>query len=63
MPYPTDQHRRAAEAAVEFFSAQEGVQAITLICSLARGTATSESDLDLGIVMGPGEKWNSLRKR
>lgn len=62
MPYPTVQHRLATEAAVEFFSAQEGVEAILLICSLARGTATPQSDLDLGILVRPGMEWQAMRE-
>ena len=47
--YPSDEHRRAAEAIVGFFSGHE-VDAVLLTCSCARGKAVRGSCLDMAIL-------------
>jgi hypothetical protein len=49
--YPTPIHQQAAESIVEFFSARGQVNAVVLVNSCARGTATPESDLDMAILV------------
>ncbi|MDQ3928203.1 MAG: nucleotidyltransferase domain-containing protein [Chloroflexota bacterium] len=49
--YPTPLHLHAAEAIVEFFSEQPGVDAVVLVNSCARGTATVDSDLDVAVLV------------
>src|SRR5215472_12113037 len=50
--FPTLTHRRAAEAIVDF-SIGLPVQAVLLVNSCARGTATPESDLDIALLVDP----------
>jgi hypothetical protein len=50
--FPTSVHRRAAEAVVDF-SIGSPVQAVLLVNSCARGTATPESDLDIALLIDP----------
>ena len=52
--YPSDEHRRAAEAVVGFFSKQD-VDAVLLTCSCARGKACVDSCLDISVVISPDE--------
>jgi hypothetical protein len=47
------EHRAAAEAAVGLFSGREGIDAVILTCSCARGKATRDSCLDLAILVPP----------
>src|SRR4051812_5307280 len=49
--YPTLPHRYAAEAIIEFFSEQSGVEAVVVVNSCARGTATADSDLDVAVLI------------
>ncbi len=51
--FPTISHKGAAEAIVDFFSAQPAVDAVLLVNSCARGTATPESDLDMAVLVSP----------
>jgi predicted nucleotidyltransferase len=51
--FPTALHRQAAEQIVEFFGAQPQIDAVLLVNSCARGTATPESDLDLAVLVNP----------
>src|SRR4051794_28240688 len=50
--YPSVLHEDAAAAIVEFFSRQPGVEAVVLVNSCARGTATPQSDLDMAVLVG-----------
>ena len=50
--FPTSIHRRAAEAIVDF-SMGLPVEAVLLVNSRARGTATPESDLDIALLIDP----------
>lgn len=52
LKFPTSIHRRAAEAIVDF-SIGLSVEAVLLVNSCARGTATSESDLDIAFLIDP----------
>jgi hypothetical protein len=51
--FPTLAHAHAAEAVVEFSTRSE-VEAVVLVNSCARGTATPESDLDVALLVDPG---------
>ena len=51
--YPTPQHRRAAEALVEFFSKRTDTEAVLLLNSCARGKATPDSCLDVAVLVRP----------
>ena len=51
--YPTPQHERAAKAVVKYFSGMDCVKAVMLLCSCARGRATSESCVDVAILVAP----------
>ena len=50
--FPTSVHRQAAEAVVDF-SIGLPIQAVLLVNSCARGTATPESDLDIALLIDP----------
>ena len=50
---PTVLHQRAADAIVTFFHTQPHVDAVLLVNSCARGTATPESDLDVAVLVAP----------
>ena len=50
---PTVLHQRAADAIVAFFHTQPHVDAVLLVNSCARGTATPESDLDVAVRVAP----------
>ena len=52
--FPTLTHRRAAEAVIDFFRPHDHVEAVLVTNSCARGTATSESDLDMAVLIAPG---------
>lgn len=60
-PYPTPQHQRAAEQIVSFFQEQSQVDAVLLVNSCARGTATPESDLDLAVLINPATSGEARR--
>ena len=49
---PTPLHRQAAQAVIDF-SISSPVEAVLLVNSCARGTATAESDLDLALLIPP----------
>ena len=51
--YPTIEHERASESIVHFFSASPVVEAVTLICSCARGKASRDSCLDMAVLVRP----------
>lgn len=51
--YPTNEHKRASEAIVEFFQECEDVEAVLLTCSCARGKATRDSCLDMAVLVLP----------
>jgi predicted nucleotidyltransferase len=50
--FPTLAHGHAAEAVVEF-SVRSEVEAVVLVNSCARGTASPESDLDVALLVDP----------
>jgi predicted nucleotidyltransferase len=50
--YPTAIHRQAAEAIVDFAS-REPIEAALVVNSCARGTAVTESDLDVALLVLP----------
>jgi predicted nucleotidyltransferase len=50
--FPTLLHGHAAEAVVEF-SMRSEVEAVVLVNSCARGTATAQSDLDVALLVDP----------
>ena len=50
--FPTSVHRHAAEAVVDF-SIGMPIQAVLLVNSCARATATPESDLDVALLIDP----------
>lgn len=52
--YPTEQHARAAEAIVAFFSAREETDTVLLVNSCARGKATRDSCLDIAVLVPEG---------
>jgi predicted nucleotidyltransferase len=51
--FPTLIHQRAAEAVINFFRPYDHVEAVLVTNSCARGTATSESDLDMAVLISP----------
>ena len=51
--FPTAQHRAAALYATEFFRGCEGVDAVLLTCSCARGKAVRESCVDMTVLLQP----------
>jgi hypothetical protein len=51
--YPTPEHQRAADALVEFFQRLPGTEAVLLLNSCARGKATPDSCLDIGVLVRP----------
>lgn len=51
--FPTPEHGQAAQHMLEFFQNKEGVEALTLTCSCARGVAVPQSDLDFSVIMRP----------
>lgn len=53
--YPTIEHRRAAEAFIDFFHHRQGVEAILLVNSCDRGKASPDSCLDLIVLLNPQE--------
>ena len=67
--YPTPEHEAAAEAITQFFSGREGVRAVLLTNSCARGKASRDSCLDMVILTAPDGRaqseldaaWESFR--
>ncbi|MCW4020317.1 MAG: nucleotidyltransferase domain-containing protein [Candidatus Bathyarchaeota archaeon] len=51
--YPTNEHKRASEAVVSFFSAYPETEAVILTGSCARGKATRDSCLDIAVLVLP----------
>ena len=51
--YPTPQHAAAAESVTDFFSHQAAVEAVLLMGSCARGKASSDSCLDILVLVRP----------
>ncbi|HKF38099.1 MAG TPA: hypothetical protein VKB35_14485, partial [Ktedonobacteraceae bacterium] len=51
--YPTLEHERAAQAVVDFFSADGGTEAVILMGSCARGKAVRDSCLDFRVLLRP----------
>jgi predicted nucleotidyltransferase len=51
--YPSSQHKQAAQRIVEFFSAQNEIDAVLLTNSCARGKASTDSCLDIAILVPP----------
>ncbi len=49
--YPTELHEKSAIEITEFFSRIEDVKAVLLTCSCARGVATSDSCLDIAVLL------------
>src|SRR4030042_4125698 len=48
--YPTEAHKNACVAVVDFFSQEAIVRSVVLTCSCARGKATKDSCLDISII-------------
>jgi predicted nucleotidyltransferase len=51
--YPSPEHQQAAQAIVEFFSANYPIEAVLLLNSCARGKATRDSCLDMLVLAHP----------
>lgn len=51
LTYPTTQHQQAAQQIVDFFSHTNGVDAVLLVNSCARGKATRDSCLDIIVLV------------
>ncbi len=51
--FPTDAHRLAAEAVVDYFASDSRVQAVLLTCSCARGMASPDSCVDIAVLVPP----------
>jgi len=51
--YPTPQHAAASRAVLAFFQEREGVEAVLLVNSCARGKATRDSCLDIVVLYRP----------
>lgn len=51
--FPTSLHKQTTEAVAAFFSASPVVDTVLIVNSLARGQATSASDLDFAILVDP----------
>jgi predicted nucleotidyltransferase len=51
--FPTALHQQAADQIVAFFRTQPQTDAVLLVSSCARGTATPESDLDIAVLVSP----------
>ena len=51
--YPTTEHSNAADEIVDFFRAREGVEAVLLVNSCARGKASRDSCLDIAVLLDP----------
>ena len=59
--YPTEYHEAAAEAITEFFRREDGVRAVLVTNSCARGKASRDSCLDMAVMVAPGENAEGLR--
>jgi predicted nucleotidyltransferase len=51
--FPTPLHQQAAEVIVDFFRTRSPTEAVLVLNSCARGTATPESDLDMAVLVAP----------
>ena len=61
--YPTKLHEAAANKFVEIFSKDNRVNAILLICSCARGRASKDSCVDLGVIINNWKNYNAIEKK
>lgn len=53
--FPTEAHRAAAEAVVDYWAMNPRVQALLLTCSCARGVAVPQSCLDIAVLLSPAD--------
>jgi hypothetical protein len=53
LAFPTALHERAAEEALRFFEGRDGVHAVLVTASCARGVADRRSDLDMAVLVSP----------
>jgi predicted nucleotidyltransferase len=60
--YPTPEHAAAAESIRTFFASRSEPGAVVLVNSVARGTATPESDLDMVVLVPPGQPTDDLNE-
>ncbi len=51
LTFPTELHKRATYVVIDLFLAQQNIDTILLVNSLARGKATSESDIDIAVLV------------
>lgn len=51
--FPTELHRQATEVVKYFFLGQQNIDTVLLVNSLARGKATSDSDIDIAVLITP----------
>ncbi len=58
--YPTPEHEAAADAIVEFVTANYRVDAVLLVNSCARGKATRDSCLDISVLARPESRPSQL---
>lgn len=49
--FPTELHKQATEVVANFFLRQKNIDTILLVNSIARGKATSESDIDIAVLI------------
>ncbi|CAN5409796.1 hypothetical protein BH10BAC2_BH10BAC2_41990 [soil metagenome] len=49
--FPTELHKQTTEVVRDFFLGQKNIDTILLVNSLARGKATSESDIDIAVLI------------
>jgi predicted nucleotidyltransferase len=71
--YPTVEHKRASEAATEFFAKFSDVEAVILKGSCARGKASRDSCIDIAVLLQPTvfakrkddleQEWNKFYKK
>jgi predicted nucleotidyltransferase len=59
--YPTEAHKNASLAAVDYFSKEGTVKSVLLTCSCARGKATKDSCLDLSVFTDPSADPESIK--
>lgn len=65
--FPTTLHADVAHQVTSFFEGREGVEAVLVIASCARGTAVPESDLDMAVLIAPERRdvveheWEAFR--
>ena len=59
--FPTGLHQQAAELAGHFFSARAEVDTVLVVNSCARGLATSDSDVDLAVLVNPDASLETIQ--